>query len=351
VKTLPTQRVVHRGFTLVEMLVVIAIIGILVGLVTGAAMVAMRMGKKTVVKSEIGQLDLALKQYKADNGEYPADGSIPQSDISPTNGYYDKNSNGIPDDFERHFGIVFTRANVNDELTALGYDTVAKRLTLFQNYTPMTALVFWLGGMPENINNPNSRLIGFSQNKINPLSDTASQRTKPYFEFDSARLTGPTGQIFRTYVPSGLPSVEQWNSYSYPHIPCYVYFRAEGTRGTEYFYAPNHFKTCPPSYSPSYGGLNAPTYVRPYWDEQSQAWVNADSFQILFCGFDGKFGISNIYKSRKEPASGTYPALWKNRNILRWPHAPLTTPPGTEDPNDSIGVDDQTNFGGTTVVD
>jgi hypothetical protein len=295
----------------------------------------MKTTRGTVVKSEMGQLDMSLKQYKADRGEYPPDGA--STGMSGGGFNFDADGNGIPDEFEKHFARVFPRASLDAELTALGYNDLAKRQALFLTYNSTTSMVFWLGGMPENVNNKNSRLLGFSQNPVQPLSDWTSQRSKPYFEFDPARLAAVPGQtFFRTYSPSGTAGVQN-PPYTYPNITCYVYFRAEGTRGTEYFYAPNHLKTCPPFYNMSYN--NAPI-VRPYWDEQSQAWVNAQEFQILFCGFDGKFGVSNVYKSRKVLPSSAIPAQWITRKVL------IEDPPGNND-----GFDDQANFGGATVVD
>ncbi len=61
------------GFTLVEMLVVITIIGILAGLVIPAVVVAMRKAKEATIVMEISQLDMALKAYKEKFGEYPPD--------------------------------------------------------------------------------------------------------------------------------------------------------------------------------------------------------------------------------------------------------------------------------------
>lgn len=65
------------AFTLIELLVVIAIIMILAGLVVGGAGFANRAGAENRARTEVRALELALQEYKLDNGEYP-----PLADVS-----------------------------------------------------------------------------------------------------------------------------------------------------------------------------------------------------------------------------------------------------------------------------
>src|ERR1700730_7394489 len=61
----------RRAFTLLELLIVIAIIGLLVSLVTAAVMRALAKGRETQNRIEIGQLETALEQFKTRFGVYP----------------------------------------------------------------------------------------------------------------------------------------------------------------------------------------------------------------------------------------------------------------------------------------
>ena len=61
----------RRGFTLVEMLVVIAIIGILAGLLTPAVQAARKNAIRRQCQSQINNLALACESFKADLGFYP----------------------------------------------------------------------------------------------------------------------------------------------------------------------------------------------------------------------------------------------------------------------------------------
>ena len=61
------------GFTLVELLVVISIVGLLAGLMSVAIPKAMEAGKKAKVKGELTAIVAAVKAYKQEYGRWPVD--------------------------------------------------------------------------------------------------------------------------------------------------------------------------------------------------------------------------------------------------------------------------------------
>ncbi len=60
-----------KGFTLLELMVVIIILGVLAGLVLPRFMGRTEEAKRTKAKLQIENLEAALKLYKLDNGNYP----------------------------------------------------------------------------------------------------------------------------------------------------------------------------------------------------------------------------------------------------------------------------------------
>jgi len=60
-----------RGFTLIELMVVVVILGILAGLIIPRIMGRPEEAKQLKAKMQIEQLEQALKLYCLDNGEYP----------------------------------------------------------------------------------------------------------------------------------------------------------------------------------------------------------------------------------------------------------------------------------------
>lgn len=70
-KTPKTHSRKHTGFTLMEMLVVISIIVILSGLTIGGFAFVNQKQAREQAKVQIGLLQLALEDYRSDNGEYP----------------------------------------------------------------------------------------------------------------------------------------------------------------------------------------------------------------------------------------------------------------------------------------
>ena len=62
----------HRGFTLIEVLVVVAILGILAAIVVPRIMDRPDEAKRVAAKADIGAIVQALKLYRLDNGTYPS---------------------------------------------------------------------------------------------------------------------------------------------------------------------------------------------------------------------------------------------------------------------------------------
>lgn len=61
----------HRGFTLIELMVVIVILGILAGLIVPRIMGRPEEARRMKAKVQVESIETALKLYKLDNGNYP----------------------------------------------------------------------------------------------------------------------------------------------------------------------------------------------------------------------------------------------------------------------------------------
>ena len=79
---------INRGFTLVELLVVMAILGVLVTLVAGGFRTAQVRGRDTQRKSDLKEIANALELLYSDYNEYPAEalGRIAACPYAPTGG-------------------------------------------------------------------------------------------------------------------------------------------------------------------------------------------------------------------------------------------------------------------------
>lgn len=66
-----SQRQLSLGFTLLELLVVLVILGLLVGIVAPNLMKNMGKSEATTARAQVDALGKALDQYFLDNGRYP----------------------------------------------------------------------------------------------------------------------------------------------------------------------------------------------------------------------------------------------------------------------------------------
>lgn len=65
------RRIPRQGFTIIEMVVVLVIIGVLLGIAVNTLGGAQDFAKETQVKQELGSIETALLMYKTSGGHYP----------------------------------------------------------------------------------------------------------------------------------------------------------------------------------------------------------------------------------------------------------------------------------------
>lgn len=71
-KSLSGRQRFYQGFTLIEIMVVIVILGILAGLIVPRIMSRPEEARRTKTAMQIRSIETALKLYKLDNGIYPS---------------------------------------------------------------------------------------------------------------------------------------------------------------------------------------------------------------------------------------------------------------------------------------
>jgi len=93
----------NRGFTLIEMIVVVIILGLLAGLVAPKLFSRVGQSKQVAARAQIELLSAALDQYSLDVGSYPSslDGLIRSTGAAGWSGPYLK-KNAIPLDPWNH---------------------------------------------------------------------------------------------------------------------------------------------------------------------------------------------------------------------------------------------------------
>jgi len=171
------------GFTLVELLAVILIVGMLAAILTPVVMQSLTKARNTAIKAEIDMLHMAIMTYRNEYGSFPPC-------VSTT-------GSGSP--MVRHLQRIFPRvADVPAHLTAAGAGAI----------TPQNAIVSWLSGYTLDPTSPlmpadgRKRLYDFDQSRVASNAYAPAGRSgSPYIYFDSQRYARTFSHTSGTYAP------------------------------------------------------------------------------------------------------------------------------------------------------
>ncbi len=264
-----------RGFTLVEMLVVIGIIGVLVGLLLPAVMSGINSARRAQIALEIAQLDQALQAYKNKFGDFPPS----LRGETGYNNFLRHVRKCYPNIDSGHLSLVSDAIWPNRKAMTPEYDTV--RLDEGE------ALTFWLSRVDNDPRQPFKALLGF----------TLSSRIV-LFEFDERRLVWDSADDADDdgtvkYNSAGDTVDVDYPSYRAPYSrdTCYIHIDA---RSYSYYGNNSDSKYAAKAESGSLG------YTRPYAataTSTSVTFVNPTTFQIICAGQDGAFGDDLPYNA------------------------------------------------------
>jgi prepilin-type N-terminal cleavage/methylation domain-containing protein len=296
----------RRGFTLVEILVVIAIIAILTGLLVVTIPKVVRSSKIAATAAEIGQIGNAIGTYKAKmNVPY-----IPSCGSGPNGTFHFKSTYNGNEPEAIYLKQVFPQL---PGCTGAGSGTTGLPNDVYLDGN-QTLIFFLTGGSVTN-------LQGFSTNRTAPFTSPAANSTEnrlgPFLDFPANRYS-TTAQS--TGASSGHASlIDRFGS-------PFAYFAFNPTART--YLAPTAAGGFTVDQSFTFRG----TTVNPYRDGNTvtSKYMNPQGFQIISAGDNGTDDTSGPH------GFGAGGILW--------------TPGAGDYSEDSNGGDDLSNFNGGQLI-
>jgi prepilin-type N-terminal cleavage/methylation domain-containing protein len=336
--TVRTFKHPRAGFTLIELLVVITIIGILVALLTVAAVGALRSARQAEIKAEINQMDEALVEYKNKTTAFPPNAQTDDTDDSMSNEPANAplRESQILSDIKRHLKLAFPRHQESDNLIralaglpAKGNDAGNYPQPLEGGMSAGEALVFWLGGFSADPRYPISGEGGPSyridnlSSGVNPFAADPIENRPWVFPFEVGRLGPRTDENYfdetdGRFIEYRVPIKGQLQR---RRINFWQYLPRNSEQPYLYFDTSRHEPT--PEFDPR-ASTASTTDLHVHALKKANASANAalaiqfvepEKFQILHCGLDDAWGVEFEQMSLEDST----PA-----EILLYPNGPFT---------------------------
>jgi len=291
------------GFTLVELLAVILIVGMLMGILTPVVMQSLTRARVSGVKAEIDMLHMAIMNYKNEHGSFPPDNMAGLWDDTASPPRVNTNHPTY-----RHLKRLFPRIREREQDNG---PSDRSPYFFMAQMSPAQAMVFWLQGFYQNPLFPLTNNIALSD--AAPRTSNATAARRKLFDFDESRLYGastywtpsnpPTlaGTTFQTFfadrntAPAFARDYPVYFPGSYKSSLPYAYFTAVGA----------YSNSTAPTAGPIFRELayratpinGANTIARPYLTSAAtlnSSWAechwNSDTFQLIAAGIDNMYG-------------------------------------------------------------
>ncbi|HRF01611.1 MAG TPA: type II secretion system protein [Pirellulaceae bacterium] len=279
-------RSARRGFTLVEMLVVLAIIGLIAALLVPAIAVAMRSARQGATRIEMDQIAQAIESYKTKFNNYPIDcfgeyGLDPTFRLNLINTHI-KSINRNADTSLLPQWLIADLPNPHFGQVAGSPATRNPRSMM-----PHEAIVFLLTELSTNASSP----LGYRYDGSNWLLVDYNLVSGQYvlvggkhsfFEPRPGQLRDFDGDGWLEYVPAGID------------VP-YVYYDSRIARLPTTTSLAMDFNTglAAPGLPYTATGVSGAGFPQPYWKVSptpATALPIHDHYQLLSCGVDSNYG-------------------------------------------------------------
>lgn len=344
----------RQAFTLTELLIVIAIIGVLAGLIAAAAVNALNASRRAQTILEIKNISGAIENFKNDYGAYPPNGMTEMApSATPAPG---SSAALVKADFIRMFKKAFPKHNEPQALIeALAGATPSTSgivtAPLPNGMRASESLYFWMGGFSSDELYPISGPGGPSFLDTNTAGDEILESRTKRYEFDLTRLV-PRNETSGGFDESGNRFIEykinMGSGVQNRQINLWQYAPKGSEQPLVYFDVSRHK---PGSTTGKYDlwaalpGGNIPyIYALKQLREgvtavggnpSNVAFVNQGKFQILHAGLDDDWGSDSFKEAGALSVSGGV------NNLLLYPTGPFIGPI----------ADTLTNFSEGTLAD